>query len=317
MSTVSATANKISVSEALSLLRPELASLMPVSALAFFALEETLAMRCLSAAGTDAYVLRPLLVPLGEGVMGRVARNKSGVANGRPSSDIAASGIKAPTQLQSALACPVMFSNRLIGALAVYSIEPKCYTRDHCRHISAVCTRQAALIHSALTLDRASGQDLTDELTGLPNMNFFYMYAPRVVARAKRLHDELSLLFLDVDALNRINDQAGFHVGDRALREVAIAIRTRIAAHDVGVHWMSDKFLVILPSAAPDPARDKLIELRSSIAEANVQGVADGQKLSFSAGLATFPYDGEEWPELLDCADSRMQYEKSSKRNDT
>ena len=54
----------------------------------------------------------------GEGLTGWVARNRRALVNARPSADLEAAGSDARRTLQSALVCPLLFSERFIGTLS-------------------------------------------------------------------------------------------------------------------------------------------------------------------------------------------------------
>jgi GAF domain-containing protein len=78
-----------------------------------------------------------------------------------------AMGSKAPTELESALVCPLIFGERLIGTLAVYHTEPGFYRDDHRRLLDRVCEQAAAVIHNAIVFEQTQVDSLTDPLTGL------------------------------------------------------------------------------------------------------------------------------------------------------
>ena len=135
-----------------------------------------------------------LSVPNGQGLTGWVARNRRPLVNARPSVDFEAMGSKASVQLRSALVCPLVAGDRLIGALAVYHTEPSFYREDHRRLLERVCEQAAAVIYNSTVFEQTQEDSLTDPLTGLPNTRSMFQHLARELARAERLMAEVSLI---------------------------------------------------------------------------------------------------------------------------
>ena len=73
--------------------------------------------------------MQQLTLKSGQGLTGWVARNRRSLVNARPSADLEAAGSTLPTALQSALVCPLVFEDRVIGTLAVHHTTPSFYQR--------------------------------------------------------------------------------------------------------------------------------------------------------------------------------------------
>ncbi len=201
-----------------------------------------------------------------------MARNRRPLVNARPSADIEAMNSDAPTVLQSALVCPLIFGERFIGTLAVYHTEPSFYRDDHRRLLDRVCEQAAAVIHNSIVFEQTQEDSLTDPLTGLPNTRFMFMHLTRELARADRLKSEVSLLVMDLNDFKEINDNHGHHIGDKALREVANMLRAAIRPYDICVRYAGDEFIVVLSGCGYEEAESKRIELQHAIDELDVRG---------------------------------------------
>ena len=110
-----------------------------------------------------------------------------------------AAGLAKSTALQSALVAPLVFSDRFIGTLAVYSTQPDFYTDDHRRLLDRVCEQGAAVIQNAVLFEQTQEDSLTDPLTSLPNTRSMFQRLARELARAERGGAEVAL---EVRALN-------------------------------------------------------------------------------------------------------------------
>ncbi len=307
----------LGVSDSMAHIASKLTTLVPFSACTLFLYDPaTDTLRCRFATGTDFELMQQLTLKSGQGLTGWVARNRRSLVNARPSSDLEAAGLNLPTALQSALVCPLVFEDRVIGTLAVHHTTPSFYQEDHRRLLDRVCEQAAAVINNAIVYERTHEDSLTDPLTGLQNTRFMVTHLNAELARAERLNNEVSLLVLDLDDFKEINDTHGHHVGDRALRDVAQVLRTVIRPYDICVRYAGDEFIVVLADCGFDEAENKRKELQEAVSDA-VFEARPGTRvpLSISAGSAVFPHDGDSYESLLAKADSRMYRDKVARKS--
>ena len=308
----------LGVSDTMGLISSKLVDLVPYSACALFLYSDsTDTLQCQFAIGTDSELIQQLALRSGQGLTGWVARNRRPLVNARPSADMEAMGSKAPTVLESALVCPLIFGERLIGTLAVYHTEPGFYRDDHRRLLDRVCEQAAAVIHNSIVFEQTQVDSLTDPLTGLPNTRSMFQHLTRELARADRLKSEVSLLVMDLNGFKEINDTYGHHIGDRALREVARVLRATIRPYDICVRYAGDEFIVVLSGCGREEAENKRVELQGAIDRVVFEPQPEMHlHLSISAGAAVFPHDGDSYESLLAKADSRMYLDKSLRKAD-
>ena len=306
----------LGVSDTMALISSKLTKLVPFSSCALLLFdEEGDTLRCRFATGVEADTLGVMTVRVGQGLSGWVARSRRSLVNGRPEVEFEAAGLSADTTLQSALVAPLVFGDRLIGALAVYSTQADFYTDDHRRLIDRVSEQASAVIHNSIVFEQTQEDSLTDTLTGLPNTRFMFMHLTRELSRAGRLKAELALLVMDLDRFKEINDSHGHHVGDRALREVAKVLRAGIRPYDICVRYAGDEFIVVLSGCGAEEADRKRLELQRAVDNV-VFEPRPGRRLplAISVGAAIYPHDGESYEALLATADSRMYRDKSSRK---
>lgn len=306
----------LGVSDTMALISPKLANLVPFSACALFLHVDAIdSLQCRFATGVDAELLERLTVRTGQGLTGWVARNRRPVVNAQPGTDFEVLGTDVQTSLQSALVCPLVFGERLIGALAVYHVEPGFYRDDHRRLLDRVCEQASAVVNNSMVFERTQADSLTDPLTGLPNTRFMVLHLSRELARADRLKSEVSMLVLDLDDFKDINDTHGHQVGDRALRAVAGVLRGVIRPYDICVRYAGDEFVVVLSGCGGDEAENKRVELQHGIDRLLFEASPGTRvRLTMSAGAAVFPQDGATYDALLAKADSRMYVDKARRK---
>ena len=179
----------LGVSDTMALIASKLTSLVPFSACTLFQYDESAnLLTCRFATGTDYELMQQLTLKGGQGITGWVARNRRPLVNARPSGDLEAAGSSLPTTLQSALVCPLLLGDRVIGTLAVYHTTPSFYGDDHRRLLDRVCEQAAAVIHNSIVFEQTHEASLTDPLTNLPNTRFMVNHLGRelVSCRARQ-----------------------------------------------------------------------------------------------------------------------------------
>jgi diguanylate cyclase (GGDEF)-like protein/putative nucleotidyltransferase with HDIG domain len=307
----------LGVSDTMALISSKLSNLVPFSSCALFLYnEEVETLTCRFATGTEADVIGTMTVRGGQGLAGWVARNRRPLVNARPSAEFEAAGITTKaTTLKSALVAPLVFSDRFIGTLAVYSLQPDFYPDDHRRLLDRVSEQASAVIHNSIVFEQTQEDSLTDPLTGLPNTRFMFMHLTRELARAERLKSEVALLVMDLDSFKEINDNHGHHVGDKALREVATVLRSAIRPYDICVRYAGDEFIVVLSGCGAEEADRKRLELQRTVDDVLFEA-RPGRRLplAISVGAAIYPQDGDSYEALLATADSRMYRDKARRK---
>jgi diguanylate cyclase (GGDEF)-like protein len=154
----------------------------------------------------------------------------------------------------------------------------------------------------------------TDALTRLVNRRGFLPTAEHQLKVAKRTHQPLALMFLDLDGLKRVNDTLGHSVGDSMITEGAFALRETFRSSDLIGRMGGDEFCVLFAVDPGHTATIALARLQDAVDETNNQ---EGRPfdLSFSAGVAMFdPEDPCTLDELIAQADERM-YERKRAKN--
>ncbi len=153
----------------------------------------------------------------------------------------------------------------------------------------------------------------TDPLTGLHNRRHLDEELGRRHGEARRHHDPLGVVLLDIDHFKQVNDVYGHPVGDDVLREVARRIQKELRLEDVAGRWGGEEFLIILPRTDLDGVIVLADRIRRSISATPVTAGEHQITVTISGGCAAGP--GESPAELLRRADKRLYQAKDAGRN--
>ncbi len=145
-----------------------------------------------------------------------------------------------------------------------------------------------------------------DSLTGLYSRGFFETSLEREIARAKRYHAELSLLFFDLDDFKIINDRYGHLMGDTVLRKVARIILDETRAEDTATRFGGEEMIVILPETGKTKALIFGERIRRKVKDMVLEHEGHPVQVTLSGGLATYPIDAQRATALLQCADKAL-----------
>jgi diguanylate cyclase (GGDEF)-like protein len=154
-----------------------------------------------------------------------------------------------------------------------------------------------------------------DALTGMLNRYSLEEYATGEVEAARRRHEPLSLVILDLDNFKDINDAFGHAVGDRVLKEIARRIDNAVREGDTAFRIGGEEFLVLLPGASLDRAREVAERLREALVDEPVDHPEEAIPVSASVGVVTFEGGSDDWERLLMRADEALYRAKDLGRN--
>jgi diguanylate cyclase (GGDEF)-like protein len=166
---------------------------------------------------------------------------------------------------------------------------------------------------TAERLSRAETDAITDALTGLYNHRHLHERLHEELAQAQETGKPLSLLFGDLDHFKTYNDLLGHSAGDAALREVAHLIEQAVRTIDVAARYGGEEFCVLLVGTGREQALAVGERIRQRLERADIR--ANGDALTLSMGIATYPDDAGSHEALLETAAHAMHEAKRQGRN--
>lgn len=153
-----------------------------------------------------------------------------------------------------------------------------------------------------------------DALLNIPNRRAYEEALEREISRAKREHNSISMLMIDVDHFKKYNDLYGHLEGDKALSTVAhniLGVLNR--GTDLVARYGGEEFVVLLPDTSTEGAAHIAQDIKASIES---QAIAHRNSpfgvLTVSIGVSS---TNDGFYHLLQHADSAMYKAKRAGRN--
>jgi diguanylate cyclase (GGDEF)-like protein len=170
-----------------------------------------------------------------------------------------------------------------------------------------------------LVLQTARSLALLDQITGLPNRNYFLERLRWESERSGRNGKPLALLFINIDKFKQINETYGHSTGDGVLQHVARELEQLIESNDFLARFGGDEFSLILNTEnLADPSEQTLREYSHQRAldllerfQSNASRHPDQLKISLSIGIAISDAAGTSAEELIRRSDMAMVLAKT------
>jgi len=169
-------------------------------------------------------------------------------------------------------------------------------------------------VRNCLLFRQVQTTALQDKLTGLNNRSSFYMSLKREIDLAHRQHMPMSLIVLDIDNFNVLNDTYGHSIGDIALQLLANSITETMRGSDIAFRYGGEEFSLLLSNTDSKSAFMLAERLRLAAFELKCNDGKLNFGFSISLGIAQLNH-GEDGTSLFDRADHALYHAKKSGKN--
>lgn len=153
-----------------------------------------------------------------------------------------------------------------------------------------------------------------DALTGLPNRNLLADHVQYAIGLMRHVHENLCVMFVDLDRFKDINDTLGHSLGDAFLIETGKRLQSVLRETDTVSRLGGDEFVLILSDSGAQAAVHVAEKLLGAISMPYRIDQYD-LVVTASIGIAIYPNDGEDLETLSRSADTAMYRAKQEGRN--
>ncbi len=154
----------------------------------------------------------------------------------------------------------------------------------------------------------------TDPLTGLLKRAAFEGQFTTLIQAASNQGAPISLVFTDIDHFLQINENFGHVGGDEVLLGLA-QVLTAQAGEDVLIaRYGGDEFALLFPGMVREQVFLIMEKIRTAV-EAQTKFGSVATNITITAGIASYPIDGNTESEILRKADQALYRAKVTGRN--
>jgi len=234
------------------------------------------------------------------------------------------SSIISLTGIRSILVIPIILPKDVIGTLLLRASRiDRPFTEREIRVCISVANASANALYNAFLYEKLEAEKknlenlaITDYLTGVYNIRYFYKRLDEEFSRAERYRMPLGCIMFDIDRFKRINDTYGHRVGDIILREFAQLVRAHIRKSDVFARYGGEEFIMLLPQTSPAGAIAEAERLSKIVREYRFSALSDKEGITMSIGIACSPDEKIKTPDdLITFADNALFTAKRKGRN--
>ncbi len=188
---------------------------------------------------------------------------------------------------------------------------------DQVSRVILLATGTLLNVSIVIGMQRQRTLSSSDRLTSVFNRGYFDEALAAEVERARRSGRGFAVAMLDVDHFKPFNDRYGHSAGDSALKVVASTIQRAVRRSDLVARYGGEEFVVIFPEATPEGAVERTEAIRKAVAAQRflIPRRDVHAHLTVSAGVATWPVDGNLGEDLIAIADDRLFEAKDAGRN--
>ena len=237
-------------------------------------------------------ILNPIEIPLGEGIVGQVA--KSGIAEVVGDTRIDSRYIVDDEMRLSEIAVPIFYEGIVIGVIDSEHQDTHFYTDEHLEVVTTIASMAATKIANAIAGEKL--EELThqlkyeathDSLTGLLNRREYER-------RLTSFFDEIApddkvhvLCYADVNDFKKINDTYGHAAGDEYLKRIASIVRECVGDDHLCARIGGDEFSIFFSNITSAEAHHRCELFCDRIKGGHSRRHSDEQFAQLSVGMYT------------------------------
>jgi diguanylate cyclase (GGDEF)-like protein len=229
-----------------------------------------------------------------------------------------------PLGIKSILVIPIIFHEKVIGTLFLRtSRASRAFDATEIRLLNTIAKISANALYNAFLFEQIEDEKtrleklaITDFLTGLYNVRYFYQRIIEEFTRSERYILPVSCLMLDIDHFKNINDRYGHKTGDAVLQEFSRLLKKFSRKSDVLARYGGEEFILLLPQTSMDGAFAEAERMRISIRNHKFKSLKSKRGFTVSIGISCAPHTKiKTHDDLISLADDALFEAKNCGRD--
>ncbi len=220
-----------------------------------------------------------------------------------------------PDWAGSIIGIPLKAGDTIMGVMNLARTITGSFSDSELQLLKMLSEQAAIAVSNASLHQMISRQAYSDTLTGLPNRRALDERLEEEVMSARKNNYSFAVVMMDLDGFKDVNDTYGHPVGDDVLRLVFGNMARGVRNTDFLARYGGDELTLILSQSDMSSSQIVAEKITEGMKKIKFK-LPDGKKLKLgiSGGIAIFPVNARNGPDLLRAADAALYKAKKYER---
>jgi diguanylate cyclase (GGDEF)-like protein len=213
---------------------------------------------------------------------------------------------------RSLMVVPLFVETEILGALVLGEKRPFAFDQRRLHFLSVLCSQTAIFLANKMQVKRMQENANLDIMTGIFNQRYFFEQVEVEFNRAKKNGATLSLILLDVDHFEIINEYFGYRAGNQILVLLAGLLKEEVIHDGLVARFGGEEFIISLPGFNRESSKEFADYLREKIRAHQFQVDESTVHLKVSLGVAVYPDHARDVSDLVKKAGQALKQAKEA-----
>jgi len=215
----------------------------------------------------------------------------------------------------SIIGIPLKVGDTVVGVMNLARSTTGPISTSELQLLKLLSDQAAIAISNASLHQMISRQAYSDTLTGLPNRRALDERLEEEMQAARKNNYSFAVMMMDLDGFKEVNDTYGHPIGDDVLRLVFNQMARGVRNSDFLARYGGDELTLILSQSDMSSAQIVSEKITEGMKKLKYR-LPDGKKLKLgiSGGIAIYPVNARNGPDLLRAADAALYKAKKYDR---
>lgn len=220
-------------------------------------------------------------------------------------------------EFENALIFPLMVEKELKGVMYIMNKKPnkenESYFIESDESTVRTLSKLVAAVWESIHLFELA---TIDSLSKLYVRRYLEKNLEEEIKKAARNDTKIGIMMIDIDNLQKCNDNYGHFVGDQVIKQTSEQIKNNIDEFALPARYGGEKLVVYIPEKDLDETAELAETIRSSIEDMEIQvPIGENLKITVSIGVAVYPDNGQTIEDLIRAVEESLYKAKREGKN--